>query len=185
MVVAKFSIKKKCPICGKTFMAKRLDSVYCSPPCSKKAWSIKRRAELEQEKLKKFAERVPDTRDFISVAEASAIYGVERKTIHRLIQKGVLNSFNPGKRLTRVSRKDIEKMYPKRTNPIKEDNPNDPQWFDMNPRHCYTISEISKKFDIDDSSVWSHIRKYSIPTRQIGNYVYAPKSEIDKLYSSL
>ena len=26
------------------------------------------------------------------------------------------------------------------------------------------------------------IRKYSIPTRQIGNYVYVPKKEIDKLY---
>ena len=26
---------------------------------------------------------------------------------------------------------------------------------------------------------------HSIPTRQIGNYVYVPKSEIDKLYKSL
>ncbi|MDB8919929.1 DNA-binding protein, partial [Parabacteroides merdae] len=27
--------------------------------------------------------------------------------------------------------------------------------------------------------------RHSIPTRQIGNYVYVPKSEIDKLYKSL
>lgn len=26
-----------------------------------------------------------------------------------------------------------------------------------------------------------HIRRHSIPPRQIGNYVYVPKSEIDEL----
>ena len=55
----------------------------------------------------------------------------------------------------------------------------------MEPENCYTIREISKKFMIHESSVWAHIRKFSIPTRQIGNYVYAPKSEIDKLYKSI
>ena len=29
------------------------------------------------------------------------------------------------------------------------------------------------------------IRKYSIPTRQIGNYVYAPKADIDNLYKDV
>ena len=47
------------------------------------------------------------------------------------------------------------------------------------------IGEIAKKFHINDSSVFKHIRRHSIPTRQIGNYVYVPKSEIDKLYKSL
>ena len=52
----------------------------------------------------------------------------------------------------------------------------------LEPEDCYTIGEIAKKFGIHDSTVYLHIRKYSIPTRQIGNYVYAPKSEIDNLY---
>ena len=30
--------------------------------------------------------------------------------------------------------------------------------------------------------LWAHFRKYSIPSRQIGNYVYVPKEEIDNLY---
>ncbi len=50
------------------------------------------------------------------------------------------------------------------------------------PKGCYTIA---KKFHINESSVFKHIRRHSIPTRQIGNYVYVPKSEIDKLYKSL
>mgnify|MGYP000873109942 CR=1 FL=1 len=51
-----------------------------------------------------------------------------------------------------------------------------------NPSECYTIGEISCKFGVSDSSVYKHIRKFSILTRQIGNYVYASKSEIDNLY---
>lgn len=35
---------------------------------------------------------------------------------------------------------------------------------------------------MDESTVYLHIRKYGIPTRQIGNYVYVPKYEIDNLY---
>lgn len=55
----------------------------------------------------------------------------------------------------------------------------------LEPKDCYTIGEIAKKFHINDSSVFKHIRRHSIPTCQIGNYVYVPKSEIDKLYKSL
>ena len=47
-----------------------------------------------------------------------------------------------------------------------------------------TVGEICKKYRINDSTVWAHVRKYSIPTRQIGNYVYIPKEEIDNLYKS-
>ena len=57
--------------------------------------------------------------------------------------------------------------------------------YNMEPENCYTIGEICKKYRLNDSSVWAHIRKYSIPSRQIGNYVYVPKKEIDKLYKSL
>ena len=41
--------------------------------------------------------------------------------------------------------------------------------------------------DIDSSisTVYQHIRKYSIPTRQIGNFVYVPKKEIDNLYKGM
>ena len=52
----------------------------------------------------------------------------------------------------------------------------------MEPENCYTINEICKKYKVNDSTVYLQIRKYGIPTRQIGNYVYVPKSEIDNLY---
>ena len=37
---------------------------------------------------------------------------------------------------------------------------------------------------MSESAFWAQLRKYSIPTRQIGKYVYVPKEEIDNLYKS-
>ena len=64
-------------------------------------------------------------------------------------------------------------------------NPRKPvTMYRMEPEDCYTIGEVSKKlhFYLESITVYAHIRKYSIPTRQIGNYVYAHKASIDKLY---
>lgn len=38
MPSAKFEIKRKCKCCGATFLAKTLDSWYCSRKCSQKAY---------------------------------------------------------------------------------------------------------------------------------------------------
>lgn len=53
------------------------------------------------------------------------------------------------------------------------------------PKDCHTIGEIAKKIHINGSSVFKHIHRHSILTRQIGNYVYVPKFEINRLYKSL
>ena len=39
-----FEIKRKCKVCGEVFLAKTLDSQYCSPKCSKVAWKRKKDA---------------------------------------------------------------------------------------------------------------------------------------------
>lgn len=49
MPAAKFEIKRKCSICGEEFLAKTIESWYCSPRCSKIAW--KRRKDEEKEIL--------------------------------------------------------------------------------------------------------------------------------------
>ena len=56
--------------------------------------------------------------------------------------------------------------------------------YSLEPKDCYTIGEVCEKYHINDSSVWTHVRKYSIPSRKIGNFVYVPKEAIDKLYKS-
>ena len=77
--------------------------------------------------------------------------------------------------------RELTKLYPFR--PKATDKPKAvKKLYSLEPKDCYTIGEISKKYKVNDSTVYGHIRKYSIPTRQIGNYVYVPKKEIDNLY---
>lgn len=176
-------IKRKCSICGALFIAKTLDSRTCSKKCAEKLKNKRRAEKIRQERLVQIAESVPDTRDYISVSEAVAMFGISRDTIYRYIRKGAIPYINIGERLTRISKSELMKFFPKRETPIEQDKPL-PKLYSLEPEDCYTIGEICKKYNINDSSVWAHVRKYSIPTRQIGNYVYVPKSEIDNLYKS-
>ena len=179
-----FGIKRKCKVCGKVFVAKTLDSHYCSPKCSKVAWKRKKDAKDKNARLEAIARQIPDIREFISVKEAVAMFGVERNTLYRLIKSGRIPAVNIGTRLIRIKRSDMENLFLTRPESIAEKERPIPKLYSMEPEECYTITQVCEKYHINDSSVWAHVRKYSIPSRQIGNYVYVPKQEIDNLYKS-
>ena len=52
-----FEIKRKCKVCGKVFVAKTLDSHYCSPKCGKVAWKRKKDAKDKSARLEAIATR--------------------------------------------------------------------------------------------------------------------------------
>lgn len=106
-----FEIKRKCKVCGKTFVAKTLDSHYCSRKCSNVAWKRKRDEKLKNARLEAIAQLVPDIREYISVKEAVAMFGVERSTLYRLIKEGRVPAINIGERLTRIKRSDMERLF--------------------------------------------------------------------------
>ena len=47
--------------------------------------------------------QIPEARDYITVPEAVAMFGISRDTIYRLIRKGTIPCVNLGERLTRIS----------------------------------------------------------------------------------
>ena len=177
-------IKRKCKFCGKVFIAKTLDSIYCCKKCSDAAYAKKKRTEEKEKRLALVAKKIPKIREYLSVREAVAIFGVERDTLYLLVHEGRVTSINLGTRLTRIKRSDLESMFEKRpiAKHIKETPL--PKTYSLEPEDCYTIGEVCEKYHINDSSVWTYVRKYSIPSRQIGNFVYVPKEEIDNLYKS-
>ena len=174
MPAAKFEIVRKCKICGEPFKAKTIESWYCSPRCSKIAWKRNKDEELRMQKLDEVVKKIPKSKDYITVPEAYALFGISKETLYRLIRKGVISSVNVGERQTRVSKEELLKLYPLRKKALTKPKPV-AKLYSLEPKDCYTIGEISKKFHLDDSTVYQHIRKYSIPTRQIGNFVYVPK----------
>lgn len=143
-----FEIKRKCKVCGEVFLAKTLDSQYCSPKCSKVAWKRKKDAKEKNEKLDRMAQHIPDIREYVSVKEAVAMFGVERTTLYRLIKNGTVPAINVGKRLTRIKRSALETMFFTRKESLTEREnlcPEDTVWNQRTviPLVRYATSTIS------------------------------------------
>lgn len=124
---------------------------------------------------------IPKQQDYIKVSEAYALFGISKDTLYRLIHKGTISYINLGTNQIRVSKEELLKLYPLRKKALTKSK-SVAKLYSLEPKDCYTVGEIAKKYHLDDSTVYLHICRYSIPTRQIGNYVYVPKKEIDDLY---
>ncbi len=184
MPASKYQLERKCEICGNTFLAKTVYSKYCSSHCSNAAYRQKKKAEKKEQQRQELAAKVPQDRPYISIAEAVAIFGISRDTIYRLIRKGKLPAINLGERLTRISRTQIENLFPS-VEQMQEtkNNPQLQKSFKFDTSDSYTIGEISKKYGVSDSTVYKTIRKVGIPTCQKGKFVFVPKVEIDKIFN--
>ncbi len=182
MVINK--IQKQCEVCNELFTPKTVTSVYCSRHCSDVAYRKRKVQKKKEDQRRAVIESIPDDRPYISVPEAVALLGIAKSTLYRLVRQGRIPAINLGTRLVRIDRVTVEQMFPDqpKTLPTKE-NPA-VKLYRLEREDCYTIGEIAKKFGISDSSVYKHIRKFSIPIRQIGKFVYAPKTEIDSIYNS-
>lgn len=173
--------ERECLVCKKSFVPKKIDSKYCTPKCGDIAYRKKKALEKKEQQIQTVA-KISNNRLYISVSEATTLFDITRSTLYRFVRLKRLPAMNLGTRLTRVEYAALEEMFPIRKTPIiKEEKPK-AKLYSLEPEDCYTIGEITEKFGISNTSVYTHIRKYSIPTRQIGKYVYAPKSEIDHLY---
>lgn len=172
-------IPKVCPQCGCTFLAKTVKTVFCCADCNWIAQNERRKQERKQKVLDKI--KATGT-EYISIKQALQIFTTTRSTIRRLIVKRRVSFRRLSPRKTFVSVKSLETLFPLRPESQVEEKKS--HTFDMRPDHCYTIGEISQRFQVTEYSVYKHIRQFSIPTRQVGRFVYAPKTEIDKLYGN-
>ncbi len=184
MGFSKLKIPKICEQCDEPFEAKTLTTVYCSKSCANKSARLRVKKNKEEEERKSLLEKTKDkileiqTRPYLSVSEATILYGVSKDTIRRLINKNVIPAYNLGERLTRINRDHLDALFkevPKVTkynNAIKEFNIED----------CYTLSEVTEKYNANPSTVSNAIEKFNIPKKKIGSYVYVPKEMINKIF---
>ena len=128
------------------------------------------------------AKAISKDQEYITVPEAYSMFGISKETLYRLIRKGVISSVNVGQRQTRVNKETLMEMYPLRKSLLKKQPKPIPKLYSLEPKDCYTIQQACEKYHMNDSTLYLQIRKFSIPTRQIGYFVYVPKKEIDNLY---
>ena len=78
-------------------LCQNIESRYCFKKCTEIV-SKKKKAEIEKlAKLEELVANIPDSRDYISVQEAVAMFSVSKYTIYRLIRKGTIPCVNLGK----------------------------------------------------------------------------------------
>jgi len=183
MGYSKLKIPKVCEHCGKPFEAKTVITRFCSKECGHKADRARKKARRKEAKQQELIAKIPNNRPYISIAEAVLLFGISRDTIYRLVRIGKIPAVNLGERLTRISRTHIETMFaPLAIVPTAPEV--QPKKMDYSQAECYTIGEITEKFGISPSTVNNAIRRNSIPKKQIGKFVYVPKTEIDEIFAS-
>ena len=162
---AKYNIERKCLVCGAKFYARQIESRFCSQRCSKKFSKKKRKEEVRQNKLNEISRNIPNTRDFISVKEATAIYAVCLDTLYRLIRQKKLTSININQRLIRISKAQLDIIFTKREEALYFKDIPSPKLYFLEPADCFSVGEITKKFGISEKTVYELIRRHSILMR--------------------
>jgi len=188
MGISKLKIPKICEQCGKPFEAKTVVTRFCSPICVNKSGKEKKRESKDVERKQSILEQSTNqiaqiqTRPYISITDATVLFGISKDTIRRLIKAGKIPAVNLGQRLTRVSRLHIEAMF---TEVVLPEEPKEqPVKLRYNESECYKITEVSEKFGVSPSTVNKTIRRNSIPRRQVGKFVFVPKEQIDRIFSN-
>ena len=188
MAVSKLKIPKICEHCGKPFEAKTVTTRFCGVVCINAAARQRNKQAVEEERNKKVLQENAatiaeiQTRPYITIAEAVVLFGISKNTIHRLIRAGKIPAVNLGERLTRISRAHIEAMFTAVAIPEEKPQEQQPVKLQYETGECYTIGEISEKYNVSLSTVNKTIRRNSIPKRQVGKFVYVPKVMIDKIF---
>ncbi len=186
MGFSKLRIPKICEFCEKPFEAKTVTTRFCSKYCSEKLSKQQKKQTMELEAkqalLNKSKNKIADlqTRPYISVSEAATLFGMSKDTVRRLIKSKSISSFNFGERLTRVKKSDLEAMFT--AVELPENDTKTEEIDDFVVGNCYTINEVSEKFNANPSTVSNSIKRNKIPTKKVGSFVYVPKRLIDKIF---
>jgi excisionase family DNA binding protein len=117
-------VEKVCQYCNKLFIAKKLNTKYCSHICNSRAYkAIKKyekinsvNQETDSEKIvlpspiASYLEQIQE-KEFLTVKETAKLLGVSKSTLYRLIKNGALNAGNLSERTTRIKRTEIDKLF--------------------------------------------------------------------------
>ena len=70
------------------------------------------------QKLDEVVKKIPKSKDYITVPEAYALFGISKETLYRLIRKGGISSVNVGERQIRLSKEELLKLQKQYNDPV-------------------------------------------------------------------
>ena len=176
-------IQKRCKYCGRTFIAHKMNTIYCSPSCNnkdyKRAIRQKKIAEfMEEEKKKTPLIDILGNKEFLTPSEGASLLGLSRATFYRYMNNGTIKAVQlRGK--TIIRRKDIERLF---------DNPPEYQSHSekkQEKREYYTFRQIMEKFKCSKKAVMTRVEKYNIPKVYQGRNCFFDRALVDIHFAQL
>ena len=180
MATSKFRVLRTCEFCGKEFYAQKVSTRYCSKRCNELAYKQRRRqrqiTEAEAGVLQKPIEEVGN-KEFLSLQDASVLFGITKRSVYNLIYNGVLQAFKFSSRMTFVRKADIEIMfeghlYTKKVKPERKPI-----------TEFYTTKEIQEKFGVSEAWVFKLAKEKKIPKVLHHGKTYWSKQHVDKHFA--
>ena len=175
-------IQKRCKYCGRTFIAHKMNTIYCSPSCNnkdyKRAIRQKKIAEFMEEEKKTPQTDILGNKDFLTPSEGASLLGLSRATFYRYMSNGTIKAVQlRGK--TIIRRKDIERLF---------DNP--PEYHSrfekkQKKREYYTFRQIMEKFKCSKKAVMTRVEKYNIPKVYQGRNCFFDRALVDIHFAQL
>ncbi|MCA6434974.1 MAG: helix-turn-helix domain-containing protein [Bacteroidetes bacterium] len=181
-------IQRICQYCGNEFTARTTVTQYCSDTCSKRAYKARLKAakiessNKETQRIKSQPIEELKAKEFLTVREVARLLNCSVRSAYYYIESGTIKAVNLGRRITRVKRAEIDKLFeqPQTVAPQPEKQPQQKQ-FDI--ADCYNLTEVQNKYGISETALQNLIKRNSIPKIKKGWFVYVPKTVIDKLLS--
>lgn len=180
----KMKLTRICEFCKNEFTAQTTKTRFCSLTCSSKGYKFRvREAKIAASNKETQVAKNPEieivkTKEFLSIKQASSLYGISRRTIYRIIARGELDVAKFGSR-TIIRKSDIDGFF---TLPMEESLLRPVQEF-PGLENCYTITEIQQKYSISPAGLYLLIQRKGILKYAVGKYNYAAKRDIDIIFN--
>jgi excisionase family DNA binding protein len=173
-----------CEFCKNEFTSQTTVTRFCSSKCNKAMNRANARGEkikksnTETNKLKYGDTEAVKTKEFLSINQASFLFGISRRTVYRIIERGELDIAKFGSR-TVIRRCDLDTFFSIAT---EQSNLRPMQEF-PGVDNCYTITQIQQKFAISSGALYWLIQRHGLWKFAVGKFNYVSKKDIDIIFN--
>jgi excisionase family DNA binding protein len=184
------SITRICQHCGLDFEAKTTVTKYCGDNCAKRAYKLRiktAKIQASQEETKEIRNRPVQnlqSKDYLAVKEVAILLGCAVRSVYAMIDSGRLRAINLSERKIRIHRQEVEVIF---ENPalliIPKAERNSGQKLGVDD--CYSIGQIEQDYKMNNSTLYSLLKRNNVEKLQMGKYVYVSKQIIHSLLGDL
>ena len=179
MTASKIEIHKVCEYCGKTFVAWKSTTRFCSKTCNSRAYKQLRReqrvAAIEKGTNIRPIEKIKD-KTILPPKEVAVLLGMSTRNVYYLIDKGLLKASHLSTRITLIKRNDIEVMLDANLEKRKRQS--------IHPiTEFYTTAEILDKYGISESGLYKIAKNENFPKVFQRGKSYWSKKHVDAYFA--